>query len=151
MDTTTIDKGTETREKAIALLRFLGREALDFEQASYDDNVWESGNIEYMVLTDEEADEKATDYIKDSLWAFNPSFLSNYCDLPETIFTALQPQCESANEAILALVDRDEYGIESFVEDAISCDGRGRFMSSYDGNEEEVKINNTYYYIYRIN
>ena len=32
-----------------------------------------NGN-EYKVLTDEEADEQAKEYIEESVWAFNPSF-----------------------------------------------------------------------------
>ena len=30
-------------------------------------------------------------------------------------------------------------------------DGRGRSLSSYDGHEHEIKINETEYYIYRTN
>jgi hypothetical protein len=38
-------------------------------------------------------------------------------------------------------------GLDSFVESAISADGRGRFLASYDGAESEENG----YYIYRIN
>jgi len=41
--------------------------------------------------------------------------------------------------------------IDSFVDAAISADGRGHFMSSYDGNENEEEVNGTTFYIYRIN
>ena len=37
--------------------------------------------------------------------------------------------------------------INDFVNDAIGCDGRGHFMSSYDGNEEELNE----LLIYRVN
>ena len=36
------------------------------------------GDQEYLVLTDEEADEKTEEYIKESVWAFNSSFLSSH-------------------------------------------------------------------------
>ena len=54
-----------------------------------------------------------------------------------------EKHCESANDTILALID----DLDEFVQDAISSDGRGHFLSSYDG--EEVETEN--YYIYRIN
>ena len=39
---------------------------------------------------------------------------------------------------------------EAWKRDA-RIDGRGHAISRYDGNEEEVKINDTYYYNYRQN
>ena len=40
---------------------------------------------------------------------------------------------------------------DSFIEDAISTDGRGHTLSSYDGNEDEIVFNDEWYYIYRTN
>lgn len=113
----------------------------------------DSYNNDYLVLTDEEADEKAAEYIKDSLWAFNASFLACETGFPIEVFTALQDQCEGANDAIFNLVDgnKSDTDIDSFIESAISADGRGHFMSSYDGNENEENVNGTTYYIYSIN
>jgi hypothetical protein len=45
------------------------------------------------------------------------------------------------------LIDDFDY----FIEDAINCDGRGHFISSYDGEEVEYKYKNQVYYIYRTN
>lgn len=108
---------------------------------------------DYIVLTDEEADEMAANYIKDSLWAFNASFLASETGFPIEVFTALQNQCEGANDAIYNMVDgyKSDTDIDSFIDAAISADGRGHFMSSYDGNENEETVNGTTYYIYRIN
>jgi len=54
-----------------------------------------------------------------------------------------QEKCESANEALKAMItDLDE-----FVEEAIGVDGRGHFLSTYDGAEEEEGE----YFIYRVN
>ncbi len=106
-------------------------------------------NDDYIVLTDEEADEKASESILDSVWAFRPSFLSSFTGFDESIFEAIQAndKCESNNPAILQLIDDKE----GFVQEAISADGRGHFMSSYDGDENEQTINGTTFYIYRIN
>lgn len=113
-----------------------------------DYDVEDYGN-DYLVLTDSEADEKAKEYILDSVWAFNPSFLAGETGIDEEVFTAIQAndRCESNNSAILRLIDDED----SFVESAISADGRGHFISSYDGNENEENVFGDTYYIYRIN
>ncbi len=135
----------QTKEQALA--KYLDEDLDSITEATYDDCLFEVGSREYLVLTDEEADQRAADYIEDSLWAFNSSFLASYTDLPEEIFKVIQPQCESANDAILQLVERADGGLEGLVEEAISADGRGHFMSNYDGEENEEGD----YYIYRVN
>ena len=129
-----------------ALAKYLGltkEEEIYYE--SYD--IYCYGNQEYLVLTDVEADEKVAEHIKDSVWAFNPSFLSSHSGIDQEIFKLLQDKCESANEAILKLIkDFDE-----FVQDAIGKDGRGHFLSSYDGYENDHEHDNETYYIYQTN
>ena len=51
------------------------------------------------------------------------------------------------SEAVKSLIE----DFDHFVDDAVLSDGRGHFLSSYDGYEHEVKINGNYYYIYRTN
>lgn len=129
----------ELKVKALMLSQDLSEEDA---QRYFDDK-------DYLVFTDEEADEMAADYIKDSLWAFNASFLAGETGIDEEVFKAIQDnnRCESNNEAISRLID----DMDSFVKAAISADGRGHFMSSYDGNETEVNIDGQTFYIYRIN
>lgn len=128
----------------------------------------EDYNNDYLVLTDSEADEKAEEYIKDSLWAFNSDFIINHSALPyeakEMIKSFQRDKCEGANDTIEALIE----DMDKFVSDAISADGRGHFMSSYDGEENEITVvlpesittemmeesdidQKTTFYIYRIN
>lgn len=92
----------------------------------------------YLILTDEEADEKCAEYIKDSLWAFNPSFLSGETGIDISVFEAIQSngKCEDNNDAIESCID----DMDSFIESAISADGRGHFMNTYDGNENEETV-----------
>jgi len=45
---------------------------------------------DYLVLTDEEADKAASDYIRDSLWAFNAEFLADNTGLPAEVFSMIQ-------------------------------------------------------------
>lgn len=113
----------------------------------------ESGN--YEVLTDEEAEEKAAEYIKGSLWAFNADFILNHCKnadsmdcyewdaAKESIEHAQAVQCESLNGLCFALID----DIDEFTQDAIQEDGRGHFISFYDGTEHEQNG----FFIYRQN
>ena len=118
----------------------------------YDECTFEHGKQEYLVLTEEEADERCKDYILDTLWAFNTSFLTNYIscenryedrDLEKSLVT-LQELCETSNVVIKLLVGNR---IDELIEDAISTDGRRVFLASYDG--EEIEEGN--YYIYRTN
>lgn len=119
----------------------------------YNDN-WHTFEIvgnEYKVLTDEEADAdaEAEDYIKDSLWAFDTEFIFNHTNIKaeEQIIKAFwkmqEALCENANPLVEALIG----DIDQFVYDAIETDGRGHFISSYDGEEHECGN----FYIYRTN
>lgn len=109
---------------------------------------------DYSVYTDEEADEATADYIKDSVWAFNTSFILGECGLDysgeDSLKDMQKRSCEGANDFILSLIEKT-CGLDSFVESAISADGRGHFLSGYDGEENEQKFKGTYYFIYRQN
>ncbi len=63
----------------------------------------------------------------------------------ESYIKSLQEKCESGNEDIKSLIgDLDE-----FKEDSISADGRGHFITSYDGIEHGTDVNGETLYIYR--
>lgn len=144
-----------TQEKINTLAEFLEVEASELKQSSYDENILNYGNQEYLILTDAEADEKATEEIKNSLWAFNSDFIILHCknfdkmDIYEveaaekSLQYAQDNCCENANGLVYALID----DIHEFVEDAIIADGRGHFISYYDGVENELNG----LYIYRLN
>ena len=118
---------------------------------------YEENNGDYLVLTNSEADEKAAEYIKDSLWAFNASFLAGETGIDDEVFKAIQDngKCEGNNNAIESCID----DMESFVNAAISADGRGHFLAGYDFEENEETVNiygegdaaNATFYIYRVN
>ena len=143
-------KTTNEPQTAVeALAQYLDCEPDDLKEASWDHyglEVYSLGTREYAIGTDDEATQAAYANIKDSVWAFNASFLSGFCDLPECVFEALQPKCEDANDAILSLIEKSGK-FEDFADEAISADGRGHFMSGYDGNENEQGD----FYIYRLN
>ena len=116
----------------------------------YDMPVFSYGRAEYAIGDDTEANSAAFDYVKGSAWAFNASFILSECELPDELEDAIkafkEDKCESANDAILALIEKCTT-LESFVKSAISADGRGHFLSSYDGEENEEGE----FFIYRTN
>jgi len=149
--------------KAIALKQHFGEEV--FYKTEVDGSITPFNNEEFeselepidgdnefsnhIVLTDEEAYEKAKDYILESAWAFKPSWLSDFTGIHRAVFEAIQAndRCESNNEAILRLIGDDE----EFVDEAIAADGRGHFLNTYDGHEHEERVNGQTFYIYRMN
>lgn len=50
-----------------------------------------------------------------------------------------------------AVIEHCDFDYEGIAQEAISWDGRGHFLNTYDGREEEVEVNNETYYIYRLN
>lgn len=130
-------------------LRIEPNEITDCDFEHYGLKVFGFGSREYAVGTDLSAQIAVERYVKDSIWAFNASFILSYCGLPmeleEAIKAFQEEKCEGANDALLALVEKD--GLEGFVEQAVAADGRGHFLSPYNGEENEQDG----YYIYRIN
>jgi hypothetical protein len=139
-----IDDSTEARIAALA--SWLDVDIDDLDEVDYQDNCFTTGTKEWLVLTDEEADTAAKEDIELSLWAFKRDFLSAY--MPEGVdsehLEKLNDLCEDSNPLILALVgDR----LDDLSWDAIASDGRGHFLSGYDGYENEVGP----FYVYRTN
>lgn len=124
---------------------------VDLEGTCIDDadSVFMTNMGEYIVLSEEEAYEKATEYIEDSLWAINSNFLAGYTGVDNMVFEQLSQQCESANEAVRSLIEANG-GLEGFVDEAISADGLGHFISQYDGQQHEVIIGSKVWYIFRV-
>jgi hypothetical protein len=79
---------------------------------------------DYLVYTDDEADEAQIESIQNYI---------NDCILPE-----------------LPEMYQQYFDSDRFIEDA-KYDGRGHTLSSYDGQENEENVNETDFYIYRIN
>ena len=138
-----------SKERIKALSKFLEVEEIEVETINYvpekEDTMFSVDGAEYLVLTDDEADQRAADYIRDTVWSFNASFLLSHMPngMNEESIKIIQEQCESGNEPLKNMI----VDLDHFIDDAISCDGRGHFMSSYDGEENEEGE----YFIYRTN
>jgi hypothetical protein len=139
-----------------AAAQVLGCELEELREEKYDYyglKIFSCRGLEYAIGSDEGATEACKEYIKQSLWAFNASFIlshskAGYSVEVEKSLKEMQGKlCESANDLVSALIQ----DIDEFIEDAIGADGRSSFLSSYDGNEEEIKIKDEYFYAYRNN
>ena len=112
------DEQSEDKEGIISFYLWCAEnltEVEEYEEDSYND---------YLVLTDEEADEKWEEsldsYLEDCVYPELPKEMVNYFD------------------------------DAAWKRDA-KMDGRGHSLSGYDGNEDKETVNETTYYIYRIN
>lgn len=150
MSKSTVELVEENWAKIAAELDLDADEAPEWR--SWDESYFESASTEWRVGTDEEADGFAREYIEQSLWAFVPSFLAGTTGMDQSVFDALAKAelCEGANEAVEALIN-SSCGMDHFVEEAVSADGRGHFVSQYDGEEREVDVDGTLLYFYRTN
>lgn len=113
-------------------------------------SVYGYGQLEYAIGTDCEADAAVEQNTRDMVWAFNAQFILEQCELPRelapVIGTFQGEECEGANEALLKLVEKC-CGLGDFTKAAVGADGRGHFLSGYDGEENESGE----FYIYRVN
>ena len=100
-------------ERAIALMQHTGDMFSDCESAV--------DKREWLVLTDEEADEQVADYAEDSL--------------DDVLY--------GVDEVIKQYFDTERY-----LEDYIYDSDRGSVIASYDGEEHTETVNGTAYYLY---
>lgn len=122
---------------------------IDEAQSHYGLSVFGCGRAEYAFGTDSEADEACQNYIRDSIWAFKAEFILSACGLPLALRKAIEiyqrEECENANEPLVELVEKN-CGLILFAEKAIQEDGRGHFLASYDGEENEIAGADLYFY-----
>lgn len=154
----------DSKEEALA--RFLDTSVDSVEGGRFDTygaDTFDADGGTYVVCNDDEANDAVSLYIADSLWAFRPEFLVNYVpcvdyageygnDARANMIHALeriQEACEDANPAIRAMIGG---AFDMLVVDAIGADGRGHFLSPYDGSEgEAVGPDGEALFIYRTN
>ena len=142
-------------EKKRLLVAYLTNECqLDVHISDVDESRWGEGEFstahgDYLVLDDDEADIVVRSRILDLVWAFMPEFLVPHLidGINEDVVKILQEKCESANEPLTAMIK----DVDHFIDDAVKSDGRGHFLSGYDGNESEYTFKGETVYIYRTN
>lgn len=129
-------------------------DSADVEPSTYDDSTFDAFGNEYRVLDDSEADSAVLESTRESVWAFNASFLADY--MPEGIdadeINAIRgDRCEDANAAMLALIAAGPSDLETLARSYADADGRGHALAHYDGEESEVEHAGRTWYVYRVN
>lgn len=144
-----------------ALCAHLDCEPSDLTEGKHDHYglaVFAMGSQEYAIGEDAACDKAVRANIEESIWAFNADFILSECGLPSELEDGVkawqEKECEGCNDELLRMVNR--LAGDSFFDHAISADGRGHFMSSYDGEEneqtgEDTDGNSVRFYIYRTN
>jgi len=139
-----------------AAAEYLNEEPDEIDEQPYNNyglRVFSSGSMEVAVGDDDDAYDAASKSIKESLWTFKADFIGNHTRIKlklnavNALEKVLGVLCESTNDLVENLIDN----FDDFVEDAISADGRGHFLSTWDGEENEVEIDGELYFVYRIN
>ena len=100
-------------------------------------DVYEVDGQEWAVGTEAQANRAAREYVLDSLWAFNSDFIARQVGLTSEEEKALKKLQTEMSEDANSLVRRiiGERNLNRFAIDAIDADGRGHFLSGYDGEE----------------
>ena len=88
----------------------------------------------------------ATESIKESVWAFSAGVLYGYVNegVSMDLIEIVQKECENANQPLIDLINAGQ-GMERFIDGAISSDGIGHFLNSYDGDYDEYVIDGEVY------
>ena len=143
-----LEAGDDEEEcRRLALMIYMDCDPEDVDQRLYgNDNQYECCGDDYLVLTDEEADDAAEEQIKQSVWSFNSSFLKSYGVFQKMdqgmIDDLRRERYEDINDTFVDMIGDDW---DMFVHDAIASDGRGYFLAQYDHEEREEFG----FYIYR--
>jgi len=104
----------------------------------------------YRFVLESEAENIALDMYKCDtymLGCFNDFFISDNCDIKLNVVQALQ-KAEAFTELGELMLDN---GIENLISEYCRLDGYGHVFGSYDGNNDEVTINDNLYIVFRTN
>lgn len=142
-------------DKTEALAKYLECEANDITQSPYEKESFEAQGKEFLVLTEDEATERACQYIENTLWAFRSSFLIDFIpsacslsvsetnELEKCIEQMQEKMCESCNDILKALIGKR---LNDLINAALCNDPIENFLATYDhkvGEEGEFLIYRT--------
>lgn len=128
---------TELEQKAQALADHLGEDVIMIDKT--DGENFSFRRAEYLVLSQEEAEERAAQYVRDSLWAFRTEFIAAHTKngLSDACIEALNRMQVELGEDCQPVLEALIEGMDAFIEDAIRVDGLAHFLATYDGKEAE--------------
>lgn len=107
------------------------------------------GENRFYLADEKEADDLAKEIILEDIWSFKPDFIREHSRVlregGDRAINALknmqESMCESCSPLVRAMID----DLDLFVEDVIKTDGRGHFISMYDGKEHKQNGINIYF------
>lgn len=108
------------------------------------------GDWDYRIIKDTIIDDVLKDELRNNgdpiLGWFRASFLSNYINVSEEVILKTQKAeaCEIIHELAL-------HHLDDIVRDYVASDGYGNHFSGYDGQADEFKYNDSWYYLFRNN
>ena len=103
------------------------------------------GDKSFFVLTDAEIEKVGIEHVKERIHFYTPEFLRDVfkITLPISVIKAIQEAGEeAANEACHALIDNWDEALSN----AVSCDGYGSVLHSYDNKCDEIHVEYDLYY-----
>lgn len=130
------------------LYQTFDRDTIELILNNLDQDDFEDGY--YRFIKEDEAEKIAINlYEGDTyiLGCFNASFISDHTNLDYEIVRALQ---EGENFEAIGQHILDNDNLDGMIEDYIRLDGYGHVFGSYDGNYDEIEIDNTSYIYFRI-
>lgn len=119
----------------------------------YDNIVNESEDFEvdnYRFIKEDEVLNEAVNMYKGDnylLGCFNDCFIADNTDIPLRAVQALQKA--EAFEELGELIQEND--LDAFIEEYARLDGWGAVLNSYDGNNDEIVINEVEYIVFRTN
>lgn len=104
---------------------------------------------DYRFISTDEIDEIMTDELlgdEYTLGMFNAWFIADILDIPLDAVEKMQKA--EAFEGIGALMAQK---IDQVQKEYVSADGYGHHFAHYDGNEQEIRFNDTLFHVFRVN
>ena len=133
------------------LANHLGCDINTIKNSLYKENLFEHENSDYLVLSNEEADEETRKQITDTLWSLDALLIKQYIKTDistETIEHIQAEMCPNCIHLLLALMEN----VDLFYKEIGKKFGRNYFIAFHDCLEHVIFEfeGNRRYYIYRL-
>jgi hypothetical protein len=147
------ETGTTLYQRVVA--QYLDCDPEDVEEQDYDHfglKVFSDGDNEVAIGTETEVDSAIHECIEQEAWSFNSDFIAKHSkngystELDKAIKMVQEEMSEDAQDLVIAVIEN----LDTFIEDAVTIDGRGMFLNRNDNTEDEVKYKGVTYYLYKI-
>ncbi|WP_347073336.1 hypothetical protein [Bacteroides thetaiotaomicron] len=129
------------------LAKFLNRPVNKIFKGDFGCNSFDDLTANYIVLTEEEANEEAKRHVWNFIHTFDTDFLIKHLGkqfTEERVFELLSRRCDNCLWVMAELMP--DY--DSFAQEAVTKYGRAYFICFSDKTEYKMEYNGQYYFIY---